>query len=226
MTALRVVIVDDQQLVRAGFQMILGAAPDIEVVGEAGNGAEAIRVVRAERPDVVLMDIRMPELDGLAATRTLLEPGPEGRHVPKILILTTFDADDYVYEALAAGASGFLLKDTPPEQLVEAVRSVASGESLLAPSVTTRLIEHFVSGRPQREQPPEGMDELTAREVEVFKLVARGLSNTEIAGELFLSEATVKTHVGRILLKLGLRDRVQVVVMAYESGLVRPGGDS
>jgi DNA-binding NarL/FixJ family response regulator len=224
MTEIRVVVADDQKLVRAGFGMILGAQPDIEVVGEADDGAEAIRVVRAARPDVVLMDIRMPELDGLAATRELLSEGPEGRHVPKILILTTFDVDDYVYEALAAGASGFLLKDTPPEQLVESVRSVAAGESLLAPTVTRRLIEHFVSSRATREQSPDGMDELTPRELEVFKLIARGLSNTEIAGELVVSEATVKTHVARILLKLGLRDRVQVVVVAYESGLVRPGG--
>jgi DNA-binding NarL/FixJ family response regulator len=223
---LRVVIADDQKLVRAGFAMILGAQPGIEIVGEAGNGAEAIRVVRAKRPDVVLMDVRMPELDGLAATRELLSEGPVGRHIPKILILTTFDVDDYVYEALAAGASGFLLKDTPPEQLVEAVRSVAAGDSLLAPTVTRRLIEHFVSSQATREQPPDGMDELTPRELEVFKLVARGLSNTEIAGELVVSEATVKTHVARILLKLGLRDRVQVVVTAYESGIVRPGDDA
>ena len=226
MTRLRVVIADDQQLVRAGFGMILGAQPDIEVVGEAGDGAEAIRVVRAARPDVVLMDIRMPELDGLAATRELLSEGPAGRHVPKILILTTFDVDDYIYDALAAGASGFLLKDTPPEQLVEAVRSVAAGDSLLAPTVTRRLIEHFVSSRALREQPPDGMDELTPREVEVFKLIARGLSNTEIAGELVVSETTVSTHVARIVLKLALRDRVQVVVAAYESGIVRPGGDA
>jgi len=225
MTQLRVVIADDQKLVRAGFSMILGAQPDIEVVGEADDGAEAIRVVRAARPDVVLMDVRMPELDGLAATRELLSKGPEGRHVPKILILTTFDVDDYVYEALAAGASGFLLKDTPPEELVEAVRAVAAGDSLLAPTVTTRLIEHFVSSRARREQPPDGMDELTPRELEVFRLIARGLSNAEIASELVLSDATVKTHVARILLKLGLRDRVQVVVAAYESGLVRPGAE-
>ena len=225
MTQLRVVIADDQKLVRAGFSMILGAQPDIEVVGEADDGAEAIRVVRAARPDVVLMDVRMPELDGLAATRELLSKGPEGRHVPKILILTTFDVDDYVYEALAAGASGFLLKDTPPEELVEAVRAVAAGDSLLAPTVTTRLIEHFVSSRAGREQPSDGMDELTPRELEVFRLIARGLSNAEIASELVLSDATVKTHVARILLKLGLRDRVQVVVAAYESGLVRPGAE-
>ena len=226
MTQLRVVIADDQKLVRAGFSMILGAQPDIEVVGEADDGAEAIRVARAARPDVVLMDVRMPELDGLAATRELLSKGPEGRHVPKILILTTFDVDDYVYEALAAGASGFLLKDTPPEELVEAVRAVAAGDSLLAPTVTTRLIEHFVSSRARREQPPDGMDELTPRELEVFRLIARGLSNAEIASELVLSDATVKTHVARILLKLGLRDRVQVVVTAYESGLVRPGEEN
>jgi DNA-binding NarL/FixJ family response regulator len=192
MTELRVVIADDQKLVRAGFGMILSAQPEIEVVGEAGDGAEAIRLVRAARPDVVLMDVRMPELDELAATRELLSEGPAGRHVPKILILTTFDVDDYVYEALAAGASGFLLKDTPAEQLVEAVRSAAAGESLLAPTVTRRLIEHFVSSRAMREQPPNGLDELTPRELEVFKLIAAGLSNTEIAGELVVSEATVK----------------------------------
>jgi DNA-binding NarL/FixJ family response regulator len=226
MTRLRVVIADDQQLVRAGFGMILGAQPDIEVVAEASDGVEAIRVVHAARPDVVLMDVRMPALDGLAATRELLSAGPAGRHVPKILILTTFDADDYVYEALAAGASGFLLKDTPPEQLVEAVRSVAAGDSLLAPTVTRRLIEHFVSSRAAHRPPPDGMDELTPREVEVFKLIARGLSNTEIAGQLVVSEATVKTHVARVLLKLGLRDRVQVVVAACESGVARPGGDA
>jgi DNA-binding NarL/FixJ family response regulator len=225
-TPLRVVIVDDQQLVRAGFAMILGAQPDIEIVGEAGDGVEAIRVVRAARPDVVLMDVRMPELDGLAATRELLSAGPAGRHMPKILILTTFDVDDYVYEALAAGASGFVLKDTPPEQLVAAVRSVAAGDSLLAPTVTRRLIEHFVSSRAMRGQAPDGLDELTPRELEVFKLIARGLSNNEIAGNLVVSEATVKTHVARVLLKLGLRDRVQVVVVAYESGIVRPGGDA
>jgi DNA-binding NarL/FixJ family response regulator len=224
-TPIRVVIADDQKLVRAGFGMILGAQPDIEVVGEAENGNEAIRVVRAARPDVALMDVRMPELDGLAATRELLAEGPVGRHVPKILILTTFDVDDYVYEALAAGASGFLLKDTPPEQLVEAVRSVVGGDSLLAPSVTRRLIEHYVASRATEDAAPQGMDELTPREVEVFKLVARGLSNAEIATELVVSEATVKTHVARILLKLGLRDRVQVVVVAYESGLVRPGAE-
>lgn len=225
MSQLRVVIADDQKLVRAGFSMILGAQPDIEVVDEAGDGAEAIRVVRAARPDVVLMDVRMPELDGLAATRELLSEGPVGRHIPKILILTTFDVDDYVYEALAAGASGFLLKDTPPEQLVDAVRAVAAGDSLLAPTVTRRLIEHFVASGGRRERPPQGIDELTPRELEVFKLVARGLSNAEIADELVLSEATVKTHVARVLLKLGLRDRVQVVVAAYESGLVRPGSE-
>ena len=168
MTPIRVVIADDQKLVRAGFAMILGAQPEIEVVGEADNGAEAIRVARAARPDVVLMDVRMPELDGLAATRELLSEAPVGRHLPKILILTTFDVDDYVYEALAAGACGFLLKDTPPEQLVEAVRSVAAGDSLLAPTVTRRLIEHFVSSRRKNQVPPKGMDERTPREVEVF----------------------------------------------------------
>jgi DNA-binding NarL/FixJ family response regulator/class 3 adenylate cyclase len=219
---LRVLIVDDQALVRAGFRMILDAEPDVEVVGEAGDGSEAIAEVRRLRPDVVLMDVRMPELDGIEATRRLLADG--GGEGTKIVMLTTFDMDEYVYEALRAGASGFLLKDVPPEQLVAGIRAVASGEALLAPSITRRVIEEFMQRPPEgtRPPPPE-LEELTAREAEVLKLVARGLSNAEIAKELVVSDTTVKTHVARILMKLGLRDRVQAVVLAYESGVVRPG---
>ncbi len=214
---IRVLLVDDQSLVRAGFRMILDAERDIEVVGEAGDGAQAVEQARELRPDVILMDVRMPELDGIEATRRIAAIPELGS---KVVMLTTFDMDEYVLEAFRAGASGFLLKDTPPEQLIVGVRGVASGEALLAPSITRRLIEEFV-GRPARAQAePPGLDELTARELEVLKLVARGLSNGEIAKELWLSETTVKTHVARILQKLRLRDRVQVVVLAYESGLV------
>ena len=217
----RVLIVDDQALVRAGFRMILDAEPEIEVVGEAGDGLAGIEAVRELRPDVVLMDIRMPELDGLEATRRLTTAGGE---VPRVLILTTFDLDEYVYEALRAGASGFLLKDTPPEQLVQAILVVAAGEALLAPSITRRLIQEFVrSGGGQVREPPPGVGDLTSRELEVLRAMARGLSNAEIAKELFVSETTVKTHVARVLMKLHLRDRVQAVVLAYESGLVQPG---
>jgi DNA-binding NarL/FixJ family response regulator len=218
--SVRVLIVDDQALVRTGFRMILDAEPDIEVVGEAVDGAEAIDMARRLRPDVVLMDIRMPELDGLEATRRLLARGGEG--LPRVLILTTFDLDEYVYEALRAGASGFLLKDTPPEQLAAAIQVVASGEALLAPSITRRVIEEFVR-RPVPAPAADGLDELTAREHEVLTLIARGMSNAEIASQLVVSETTVKTHVARILMKLDLRDRVQAVVLAYESGLVQPG---
>ncbi len=218
----RVVIVDDQALVRAGFRMILDAEPDVEVVGEAGDGSEAVAEVRRLRPDVVLMDVRMPELDGIEATRRLLTDG--GAEGTKIVMLTTFDMDEYVYEALRAGASGFLLKDVPPEQLVAGIRAVASGEALLAPSITRRVIEEFMQRPPEgTRRPPPELEELTAREAEVLKLVARGLSNAEIAKELVVSDTTVKTHVARILMKLGLRDRVQAVVLAYESGIVRPG---
>ncbi len=217
----RVLIVDDQVLVRTGFRMILEAEPDLEVVGEASDGIEAVSQARALKPDVVLMDVRMPEVDGIEATRQLLG----GEEVAsKVVMLTTFDMDEYVYEALRAGASGFLLKDVPPEQLVAGIRAVASGDALLAPSVTRRVIEEFVRRPPDsvRAQ-PERLSELTARELEVLKLIARGLSNAEIAKELFVSETTVKTHVAHVLMKLNLRDRVQAVVLAYESGLVQPG---
>jgi DNA-binding NarL/FixJ family response regulator len=218
--ALRVVIADDQALVRAGFRMILEADEGIEVVAEAADGEQAISAVRRRQPDVVLMDIRMPRLDGLEATRRILAGGTACR----VLMLTTFDLDEYVYAALQAGASGFLLKDVTPEHLVAAVRLVAAGDALLAPSITRRLIERFVHGAPPpTERPPAALASLTAREREVLTLVARGRSNGELAAELYLSEATVKTHVARILAKLGLRDRVQAVVLAYETGLVRPG---
>jgi DNA-binding NarL/FixJ family response regulator/class 3 adenylate cyclase len=217
----RVLIVDDQALVRTGFRMILEAEPDLEVVGEASDGGEAIAQARSLKPDVVLMDVRMPEIDGIEATRQLLTgDGAES----KVVMLTTFDMDEYVYEALRAGASGFLLKDVPPEQLVAGIRAVASGDALLAPSVTRRVIEEFVRRPPDSvREPPASLSELTARELEVLKLIARGLSNAEIAKGLFVSETTVKTHVAHVLMKLDLRDRVQAVVLAYESGLVQPG---
>ena len=218
--SVRVLIVDDQALVRAGFKMILDAEPEIDVIGEAADGIAGLEAARSLRPDVVLMDIRMPELDGLEATRRLTSAG-DG---PRVLILTTFDLDEYVYEALRSGASGFLLKDTPPEQLVQAITVVAEGEALLAPSITKRLIEEFVrTGGTTQTEPPPGIQELTSRELEVLRLIARGFSNAEIAKELFVSETTVKTHVARVLMKLGLRDRLQAVVLAYESGLVQPG---
>jgi len=219
--SLRVLIVDDQVLVRTGFRMILEAEEDIEVVGEAGDGVEAISEARRLEPDVVLMDVRMPELDGIEATRRLLLDGQGG--ATKVVMLTTFDMDEYVYDALRAGASGFLLKDVPPEHLVEGIRAVANGDALLAPSITRRLIEEFVRASPARGSAPAGLDELTARELEVLQLIARGLSNSEIAKELFVSETTVKTHVAHVLMKLGLRDRVQAVVLAYEAGVVQPG---
>jgi DNA-binding NarL/FixJ family response regulator len=218
---IRVLIADDQALVRGGFRMILDAQKDVEVVGEASDGREALAQARELDPDVVLMDIRMPELDGLEATRQLVS----GDGSARVLMLTTFDLDEYVYEAMKAGASGFLLKDVRPEQLAEAVRVVAAGDSLLAPAITQRLIAEFVRRPPPGSGAPTKLSELTERELEVLKLIARGLSNGEIASELFVSEATVKTHVTHVLSKLKLRDRVQAVVLAYESGLVLPGVD-
>ena len=216
---IRVLLADDQELVRSGFRLILELADGIEVVGEAGDGRDAVRLAKELEPDVVLMDVRMPELDGIEATRRLRQAGVDAR----VLVLTTFDLDDYVYAAMRAGASGFLLKDAPREQLVTAVRTVARGEALLAPAVTRRLIERFVE-RPAPLEAAPALAELSARELEVLRLVARGLSNAEIAAELFIGEATVKTHVARILRKLDVRDRVQAVVFAYESGLVERGG--
>ncbi|KOG87990.1 response regulator [Streptomyces varsoviensis] len=221
---IRVIIVDDQAMVRAGFAALLAAQPDIEVVGDAADGREGVELSRRTRPDVVLMDVRMPETDGLEAARQLLTADEDTGHRPKVLMLTTFDVDDYVYEALRVGASGFLLKDAPPADLISAVRVVAAGEALLAPSVTRRLIEEFARQRPApRRTPVSRPQELTPRETEVLELIARGLSNQEIAGTLFLAEQTVKTHVGRVLAKLQLRDRAQAVIFAYESGLVAPG---
>jgi DNA-binding NarL/FixJ family response regulator len=214
---IRVLLADDQELVRSGFRLILELADGIEVVGEAVDGREAVQLAKELKPDVVLMDVRMPDVDGIEATRQLRAAGLETR----VLVLTTFDLDEYVYAAVRAGASGFLLKDAPREQLVTAVRTVARGEALLAPAITKRLIERFVA-RPVPESVP-GVAELSAREGEVLRLLARGLSNAEIAAELFVGEATVKTHVARVLAKLGLRDRVQAVVFAYEHGLVEPG---
>lgn len=210
-------VVDDQEMVREGFSALLDAQPDITVVGSAGDGVAAVAAVRALHPDVVLMDVRMPEMDGLTATR-LLADDPV-----RVLVLTTFDLDDYVYEALRAGASGFLLKHAPARELLDAVRVVARGEALLAPSVTKRLIEDFVKAQPVRVVRPAALTALTERETEVLRLVATGLSNTEIAVHLVLAEQTVKTHVSRVLTKLGLRDRAQAVIAAYESGLVVPG---
>jgi DNA-binding NarL/FixJ family response regulator len=216
---IRVVIADDQVLVRGGLRMIVEAQPDMEVVGEAGDGKEAVRVVRETGPDVVLMDVRMPVLDGIEATRLVLhEPDP-----PRVLVLTTFDADEHVYDAMHAGASGFLLKDVRPEDLARGVRVVAAGETLLAQAVTRRLIERFVR-RPSPGSSPD-LDDLTSREIEVLEMIASGKSNAEIASALFVSEATVKTHVTHLLAKLGVRDRVQAVIFAYESGLVEPGVD-
>jgi DNA-binding NarL/FixJ family response regulator len=211
--SLRVLVADDQSMVRAGFRMLLAEEPDIEVVAEASNGLEAVEKAARFDPTVVLMDIRMPELDGLEATRRILATDKGAR----ILILTTFDLDEYVYEALSAGASGFVLKDDPPEQLIAAIHTVAAGDALLSPTVTKRVIKQF--SRLPRHSPPREFDDLTAREQEVFRLIANGLSNTEIAQELFISDATVKTHITHILQKLNLRDRVQAVVLAYQNGL-------
>jgi DNA-binding NarL/FixJ family response regulator len=219
--AVRVLIVDDQALIRAGFRMILDAQPDLEVVGEAADGSTAIDAVRTLRPDVVLMDIRMPGVDGIEATRRLTE-----LNVPsKIVILTTYDLDEYVFDALAAGASGFLLKHVPPEELVHGVRVAASGDALLAPSITKRLIEEFAKHRAPVRAGGTDLHTLTEREQEVMRLLGRGLSNPEIARELKVGEATVKTHVAHVLDKLGLRDRVQAVIFAYEVGLIKPGAN-
>ena len=219
---IRVLLADDQALVRAGFRMILSAEPDIEVVGEADDGEATIAAVHRLQPDIVLMDIQMPVLDGLAATRRLV--AEDGSTQTKVLILTTFERDDYIFEALQAGASGFLLKNAPPEELVHAVRVVGEGNALLAPSVTRRVIAAFAQHRSTVEQQSE-LQQLTEREVEVLRLLARGLTNAELAERLIVSEATVKTHVSHVLTKLDLRDRVQAVVFAYESGLVQPGTD-
>jgi len=215
---IRVVVVDDQELMRVGFRMVLGAQEDIDVVGEAGDGAQAIELAERLRPDVVLMDVRMPVLDGVEATKRIVAAG-----TARVLVMTTFDLDEYVYAALQGGASGFLLKDTQPGHLVSALRAVASGDAVVSPSVTRRLLDRFVGtgGAPMRDTTE--LDVLTDREREVLVLIAKGMSNLEIAEALFLSEATVKTHVGRILAKLDLRDRVQAVVLAYETGLARPG---
>ncbi|MEV5202099.1 response regulator transcription factor [Streptomyces sp. NPDC053720] len=223
---IRVIIVDDQAMVRAGFAALLSAQSDIDVVGEAPDGRRGVEVGRSTRPDVVLMDVRMPEMDGLAAARELLNPPVGAVHRPKVLMLTTFDVDDYVYEALRAGASGFLLKDAPPADLISAVRVVAAGEALLAPSVTRRLIADFARQGPTgatRSGQSLRLNGLTPRETEVLELIARGLSNQEIAGKLVLAEQTVKTHIGRVLAKLDLRDRAQAVIFAYEAGVVVPG---
>lgn len=217
---INVLLVDDQAMVRSGLRMILEAESDILVVDEASDGTEAVAKARRVRPDVILMDIRMPEMDGLEATRQIVAAG--GAEGPRVIVLTTFDIDDYVYEALRAGASGFLLKDAPADDLVAAIRVVAGGEALLAPAVTRRVIEAFATQAPPTS-PVRGLDDLTERETEVLQLIARGLSNGEIAEELFVGETTIKTHVSHILTKLGLRDRVQAVVAAYESGLVQPG---
>lgn len=216
--SIRVLVVDDQSMVRAGFRLLLADEPDIEVVAEASNGLEAVARAAQFHPTVVLMDIRMPELDGLEATRRILAADQGAR----VLILTTFDLDDYVYEALRAGASGFVLKDDPPEQLISAVRTIAAGDALLSPAVTKRVIQHFT--RLNRHAPPRAVESLTSRELEVYRLITRGLSNAEIGRELFISETTVKTHVTRLLQKLDVRDRAQAIVLAYQSGLFDASG--
>jgi DNA-binding NarL/FixJ family response regulator len=215
--ATTLIIADDQQLVRAGFRMILDREPDLTVIGEAADGLEALDLARKRSPDVALLDIRMPGMDGLTAARRIL-----AETTTRVVLLTTFDADEYVFEALRAGASGFLLKDLPPEQLCWAVRRVAAGDALLDPSVTGRLILRFAAAARSTPAVPDAFEELTARELDVLRLIARGRSNAEIASELVVEESTVKTHVGRVLMKLGLRDRVQAVVLAYESGFVTP----
>ena len=219
MSALRLVIADDEAMVRRGLRMLVELEPGLEVVGEAADGREAVQLARRARPDLVLMDIRMPELDGLSAARQVLALP----HAPRVLMLTTFDDDENVYEALRIGTSGFLLKASPPEQLLEAIRLVGAGKALIDPAVTRRVIDAFARQPARRPLPPE-IDELTPRELEVLRHVARGLNNAEIAAELVVSEATVKTHMNRLLMKLGLRDRTQAVVLAYEARLVHPGG--
>jgi len=219
---IRIAIADDQALVRGGFHSILAGQDDIEVVGEAEDGNEAVALVEELHPDVVLMDIRMPGIDGIEATRRIAARGLATR----VLVLTTFDVDDYVYEAMKAGASGFLLKTAPPRQLADAVRTVTAGDALLAPSITRRLVEQFVRRPPPGTSVPRGVEELTDRELDVLKLLARAMSNAEIAAKLVVSEATVKSHVNRILTKLNLRDRAQAIVLAYETGLVEPGSSA
>jgi DNA-binding NarL/FixJ family response regulator len=219
---IRVLLVDDQELIRAGLEMIVDSTDDLRVAGHASDGMQAVELARRLDPDVVLMDIRMPSLDGIEATRRIAADAADG---PRVLMLTTFDLDAYVFEAFAAGASGFLLKDAPREQIIEGIRAVAAGEALASPSVTRRLIERFVDAPAAAPKAPKELDELTPREREVLDLLARGLSNAELAARLYLSEKTVKTHVGRILMKLRVRDRVQAVVFAYEAGIVVPGRD-
>ncbi|MFC4137185.1 MULTISPECIES: response regulator transcription factor [unclassified Microbacterium] len=219
---IRVLVADDQGMVRAGFAALLDAQDGISVAGQAADGEEAVRLSARLDPDVILMDVRMPELDGIAATRRILGPSYPSAHVPRILMLTTFDIDDYVYDALEAGASGFLLKDALPDDLVHAVRVIASGDALLSPRVTRRMIEHFSARRPHARRADPAFAELTDREREVLVLIAQGRSNTEIAGALFIAEQTVKTHVGKVFAKLGLRDRVHAVIYAYDNGLVEP----
>lgn len=220
---IRVLVADDQAMVRAGFAAVLAAQPGIDVVGQAADGADAVSLAHELRPDVVVMDVRMPLLNGIEATRALQTPARGSDHVPRVLMLTTFDIDEYVYEALRAGASGFLLKDATPDELAAAVRIVAAGDALLAPSVTRRLIEDFARSAPPPRLSTTRLNDLTEREREVLTLVGRGMSNTEIATMLFIAEQTVKTHVSKILQKLGLRDRVHAVVLAYDTGLVQPG---
>jgi len=220
--SIRVLIADDQQLVRAGFALILKPHADLDVIGEAADGAEAVALAAQRRPDVILMDIRMPGMDGLEATRRVLADPAQAK--TRVLVLTTFDLDDYVYAALRAGASGFLLKDAPPEQLVAGIRTIATGESLLAPSITRRLIEGFINRPAPCARDAPNLQDLTPRELEVLELIGRGRSNSEIARQLVVSEATVKTHVAHVFSKLDLRDRAQAVVVAYETGLVQPGG--
>ncbi|MBN9632351.1 MAG: response regulator transcription factor [Actinobacteria bacterium] len=217
-----VLVADDQAMVRAGFAAILAAQEGIEVLGQAEDGAQAVELARRLRPDVVLMDVRMPVMNGIDATRELVRPSRGDPHRPLVLVLTTFDADEYVYDALQAGASGFLLKDAPPAALVQAVRVVAAGEALLAPRVTKRLLERFAAQRPTGGDKAQRLADLTEREREILVLIGRGLSNAEIAGELFIAEQTVKTHVSRVFAKLGLRDRVQAVILAFDAGLVEP----